>query len=140
MHCIEAASPALSSVSGVLLEVKGVWALQAANRLAQPHMHPVACSVNPGLRSGYRGLSDASTATLGQLLDLHDSLLERTPAGQHAAPDTDSQSAGQKRKRGPDTDDSVAGGSHMQYLGTSLVSGTGDQHCPCTSKVCSAGL
>ena len=92
---------------------EGVDVLQAANRLAQPHMHPVACSVNPALRSGYRGLSDASTATLDQLLDLHDALLERTPAAQQPAADTSSKSAGQKRKRDAQSDDSTAGGLQM---------------------------
>ena len=83
--------------------------VQAANRLAQPHMHPVACSINPGLHSGYRGLSDASMATLDQLLDLHEALLERTPAAQQSAADAGSKSPGQKRKRGTHSDDSIAG-------------------------------
>ncbi len=111
MHLIEAAS-SQPSVRGVS---KGVDVLQAANRLAQPHMHPVACSVNPGLRSGYRGLSDASTATLDQLLDLHDALLERTPAAEQSAADGSSKSAGQKRKRDAHSDDSIASGLQMTH-------------------------
>ncbi len=90
--------------------------LQGANRLAQPHMHSVACSVNVGLQSGYRGLSDASTATINQLLDLHDIVLERTPAAQQEAADASSKSAGQKRKRGADTDDSATGVRRKQCL------------------------
>lgn len=81
--------------------------VQAANRLAQPHMHPVACSINSGLQSGYRGLSDASTATIDQLLDLHDALLERTSGVQRSA--EDGKSAGQKRKRDAHGDSSTAG-------------------------------
>ena len=84
--------------------------MQAANRLAQPHMHAAACSVWPELHSGYCGLADASAATLDQLLELHDALLERTPAAQLGSGDAGSKGAGHKRKRGTHSDDSIAGG------------------------------
>lgn len=90
--------------------------LQAANRLAQPHMHAAACSIRPELRSGYCGLADASAATIDQLLDLHDALLERTPAAQLDNEDAGNKGAGHKRKSSAHSDDSIAGGAHSSYL------------------------
>ena len=89
--------------------------MQATNRLAQPHMQAAACSVRPELRSGYRGLADASAVTIDQLLDLHDALLERTPAAQLGNGDAGNKDAGHKRKKGAHSDDSVAGGG-TQFL------------------------
>ena len=78
-------------------------------------MHAEACSVRPELRSGYRGLADASAATIDQLLDLHDALLERTPAAQLGSGDVGNKGIGHKRKRGTHSDDSIAGGG-TQFL------------------------
>ncbi len=74
-------------------------------------MHAAACSVRPELRSGYSGLADASAATIDQLLDLHDALLERTPAAQLDSPDPGSKGAVHKRRKGAQSDDTVAGGA-----------------------------
>ena len=82
--------------------------MQGANRLAQPHMHPVACSINPGLQSGFRGLSDGSAATLDQLLDLHNSFLARNPVAlQGGAKASDAPE--KKRKGSMHMDDTIAG-------------------------------
>ena len=82
--------------------------MQGANRLAQPHMHPVACSINPGLQSGFRGLADGSAATLDQLLDLHDSFLDRIPAALQGGAKA-SDIPGKKRKGGTHMDSTIAG-------------------------------
>ena len=82
--------------------------MQGANRLAQPHMHPVACSINPGLQSGFRGLSDGSAATLDQLLDLHNSFLDHIPAALQGGAEA-SKTPGKKRKAGAPMDDTIAG-------------------------------
>ena len=96
--------------------------MQGANRLAQPHMHPVACSINPGLQSGFRGLSDGSAATLDQLLDLHTSFLDRIPAALQGGPEANS-TPGKKRKAGTHTDDTIAG--RMLFWSVALTHAVG---------------
>ena len=82
--------------------------MQGANRLAQPHMHPVACSINPGLQSGFRGLSDGSAATVNQLLELHDSFLDRSPVALQGGAKA-SDIPRKKRKGSTHMDDTIAG-------------------------------
>jgi hypothetical protein len=67
-------------------------------------MHAAACAASPELRGGFRGLSDAAAATLEQLLDLQEALLDRIPACAPEPGHAEEAAPGSKRGRG----DSVA--------------------------------